>query len=368
MSKKLPPLPPLRQQTGIPLVGRGRSRYMNEESSQLDEYPLQSSFRPYYGSSSSVENQQIGIAIQNQKKWLGSHFMPFQIHSQSNAAGPSRLYSDKTRQTLGNHEDDDTPIGPYRAVTYEARFFGKDVDIVSLEGGPSPYSLPEEEHEGATYFFGAENHPEFRIVPDSEVTPAPGGGPNTVSVTNRNILADDYLPNLGDAPYGNYPDIGSRIHFIDWDDHQEKKHRRHTIIKDPEVQLHSLRYDPNFYSGIHKARKSGLTSHVMGTFSAAGGVASGFAKRANFYPIYHNSWSDELDPLRRILHWHKNKDRNPNIKYGEGDDLTKGVRNPTILIWEFHSRNQKHFFVPVERIASLTHAGHTTHQEIPVRQ
>lgn len=362
MSKKLPPLPPLRQQTGIPLVGRGRSRYMNEESSQLDEYPLQSSFRPYYGSSSSVENQQIGIAIQNQKKWLGSHFMPFQIHSQSNAAGPSRLYSDKTRQTLGNHEDDDTPIGPYRAVTYEARFFGKDVDIVSLEGGPSPYSLPEEEHEGATYFFGAENHPEFRIVPDSEVTPAPGGGPNTVSVTNRNILADDYLPNLGDAPYGNYPDIGSRIHFIDWDDHQEKKHRRHTIIKDPEVQLHSLRYDPNFYSGIHKARKSGLTSHVMGTFSAAGGVASGFAKRANFYPIYHNSWSDELDPLRRILHWHKNKDRNPNIKYGEGDDLTKGVRNPTILIWEFHSRNQKHFFVPVERIASLTHAGHTTNR------
>lgn len=362
MSKKLPPLPPLRVQTGIPLVGLGRSKRMNDESSQLDEYPLQSSFRPYYGSSASVGDQQRSIAVQNQQKWLGSHFMPFQIHSQSNAAGPNRLqYGRNTRQTLGNHEDDDSPIGPYRAVTYKARFFGKDVDIVSLEGGPAPYSLPEADHEEATYFFGAENHPEFRIVPDSEVTLAPGGGPNTVSVTNRNILADDYLPNLGDAPYGNYPDIGSRIHFIDWDDQQERSPRR-TILKDPEVQLHSLRYDPDFYSGIHKARKSGLTSHVMGTFSAAGGVASGFAKRANFYPIYHNSWSDKLDPLKRILHWHKNKDRNPDIKYGEGDDLTKGVRNPTILIFEFHSDNQKHFFIPVERIASLTHAGRTTNR------
>ena len=112
------------------------------------QYPDPDSIhRPYYGSSLSIQDQQIGMTIQNKGNWLGSHFMPLHLYIDSDAAGLNRYEDENSlvpsqRTRVGVHQDDDTTIqglitgsNPSR---YTSKYFGDNVDIVTLEGGDGP--------------------------------------------------------------------------------------------------------------------------------------------------------------------------------------------------------------------------------------
>lgn len=351
----LPPKPQLKYQQGTPVSGGRRFGFTDsvKENSQI-------AVRPYFGSSSSLDDQIRGIHQQAQMGWLGSHYMPYHVFVDSDSAGLNRfedkdvvykradgtlqIQSGSIRPTIGNHPDDLDRDGAYghaagsppSGTVYKSNYFGKDVDIIALEAGVHPVNqnLPE----NFDYLY----HPNFGLAPDE--------------VTDLNILGNDLQENnMGDAPDGPYNHIGTRIKLRDWSSNKSSGH----ALGDKNALL--SRYNN---ANLGKDVRNPLTDHCMGTLSVAGGLISGFAKKANLYPVYMDSERSTIDIINDIRDFHKNKPRNPNIKYGNrrSDDFTQGVRNPTILIIEAQTTHQKVYFTPVERIKRIRHKGETVNR------
>ena len=85
-----------------------------------------------------------------------------------------------------------------------------------------------------------------------------------------------------------------------------------------------------------------LEAHAIGTLSAAGGIHSGFAKKAKLYAIY---MAEGLATVcNAIIHFHNNK----------GTNGTTGLKDPTIVVGEFQYLRDTYDGIKITDIASVT--------------
>ena len=85
-----------------------------------------------------------------------------------------------------------------------------------------------------------------------------------------------------------------------------------------------------------------FSAHAIGTLSAAGGIHSGFAKKAKLYSIY---MAEGLATVcNAIIHFHNNK----------GTNGTTGLKDPTIVVGEFQYLRDTYDGIKITDIASVT--------------
>ena len=85
-----------------------------------------------------------------------------------------------------------------------------------------------------------------------------------------------------------------------------------------------------------------LEAHAIGTLSAAGGIHTGFAKKAKLYAIY---MAEGLATCcNAIIHFHNNK----------GTNGTTGLKDPTIVVGEFQYLRDTYDGIKITDIASVT--------------
>ena len=86
-----------------------------------------------------------------------------------------------------------------------------------------------------------------------------------------------------------------------------------------------------------------LAAHAIGTLSAAGGIHSGFAKKAKLRASY--IYIDGLSTVcNAIIHFHNNK----------GTNGTTGLKDPTIVVGEFQYLRDTYDGIKITDIASVT--------------
>ena len=85
-----------------------------------------------------------------------------------------------------------------------------------------------------------------------------------------------------------------------------------------------------------------FSAHAIGTLSAAGGIHSGFAKKAKLYSIY---MAEGLATVcNAVIHFHNNKSTNG----------TTGLKDPTIVVGEFQYLRDTYDGIKITDIASVT--------------
>ena len=85
-----------------------------------------------------------------------------------------------------------------------------------------------------------------------------------------------------------------------------------------------------------------FSAHAIGTLSAAGGIHSGFAKKAKLYSIY---MAEGLATVcNDVIHFHNNKSTNG----------TTGLKDPTIVVGEFQYLRDTYDGIKITDIASVT--------------
>ena len=85
-----------------------------------------------------------------------------------------------------------------------------------------------------------------------------------------------------------------------------------------------------------------FSAHAIGTLSTAGGIHSGFAKKANLYACYMGEGLATV--ANAVIHFHNNK----------GTNATTGLKNPTIVVGEFQYLRDTYTGIKVSDIASVT--------------
>lgn len=87
-----------------------------------------------------------------------------------------------------------------------------------------------------------------------------------------------------------------------------------------------------------------LSEHGMGVLSAAGGNICGFAKKASLRATYIGNDDGDIEIINAIISWHNNKAVNSST----------GVNNPTIVIGEFQSLQDRKHAIKIDDILSIT--------------
>ena len=96
-----------------------------------------------------------------------------------------------------------------------------------------------------------------------------------------------------------------------------------------------------------------FAAHAIGTLSTAGGLNSGFAKKAKLYAAY--TQEGLATACNAIIHFHNNKSVNS----------TTGLKDPTIVIGEFQYLRDTFQGIKVDEIASITDpTGGTTNRPV----
>ena len=295
--------------------------------------------RPLFGSSDSVAYQKVSLIANQQKNYLGNHFMGKQMttnlpHRHNDPTGQS------TRPTVGRSIDDTyrytgpfghtlNPLTEKTETQYESRFFGKDVDILVLE---------------PTWDFGYVTSEDFNLVDHPEWGLAPENDPN--------ILGND---GLGDAPNGAYNYVSSRLNLKDWKTHYKDINNNiiSEVIPSTGTSLGGRGSMLSRYlnTNLGKKFRAPMDYHMTMCLSLAGGTAGGYAKKANLYPIYLQSSMGFKPVMDDIIDFHQNKPINPET----------GVQNPTILSnsWGSGGRRDHRFYAPVNSINQINHLGTT---------
>ena len=85
-----------------------------------------------------------------------------------------------------------------------------------------------------------------------------------------------------------------------------------------------------------------FSAHAIGTLSTAGGIHSGFAKKANLYACYMGEGLATV--ANAVIHFHNNK----------GTNATTGLKNPTIVVGEFQYLRDTYTAIKISDIASVT--------------
>ena len=121
----------------------------------------------------------------------------------------------------------------------------------------------------------------------------------------------------------------------------------HPDFDDPD-NTGNTRCVPTNWNGCSQAYNVQVTSnnmfsdHAIGTLSAAGGIHSGFAKKAKLYALYMNE--GVATTVNAIIHFHNNK----------GTNGTTGLKDPTIVVGEFQYLQDTYTGIKVSDIASVT--------------
>ena len=121
----------------------------------------------------------------------------------------------------------------------------------------------------------------------------------------------------------------------------------HPDFDDPD-NTGNTRCVPMNWNGCSQAYNVQVTSnnmfsdHAIGTLSAAGGIHSGFAKKAKLYALYMNE--GVATTVNAIIHFHNNK----------GTNGTTGLKDPTIVVGEFQYLQDTYTGIKVSDIASVT--------------
>ena len=130
----------------------------------------------------------------------------------------------------------------------------------------------------------------------------------------------------------------------------------HPDFDDPD-NTGNTRCVPMNWNGCSEAYNNQVTSnnmlaaHGIGTLSVAGGIHSGFAKKANLYVIYTEEGLATV--CNAVIHFHNNK----------GINATTGLKNPTIVVGEFQYLADTYYGIKVSDIASVTDpSGGTTNR------
>ena len=121
----------------------------------------------------------------------------------------------------------------------------------------------------------------------------------------------------------------------------------HPDFDDPD-NTGNTRCVPMDWNGCSQAYNVQVTSnnmfsdHAIGTLSTAGGIYSGFAKKAKLYALYMNEGL--ATTVNAIIHFHNNKSTN----------ATTGLKDPTIVVGEFQYLQDTYTGIKVSDIASVT--------------
>lgn len=166
--------------------------------------------------------------------------------------------------------------------------------------------------------------------------------------------AFDEINNLSGQTYssrytGKYVDIitmegGAGITTTDYIGYQDN----HPDFDDPD-NTGNTRCVPMNWNGCSASfnnqvtSNSMLDSHGIGTLSAAGGINSGFAKKAKLRAIYIYI-DGEAAACNAVIHFHNNK----------GTNATTGLKDPTIVIGEYQSLLDSYYAIKIEDFASVT--------------
>lgn len=196
-------------QLGYPIVSSGA---ISDEYNAIKDLH----HRPEYFSTDSLDDIAFNLGVGRQFNWLGSHFMSYSQAIDSDTSAPNRLQGGM-RGTFGNHPDDDLTKGDYN-TRYFARYFGKDVDIVTMEGA-GEINENRQHNTGNDPCNGYEYHPDYGKTPDVTDADYVSGSFTNVK-TNMNIVGNaasyDQNKRWGDWPYTNYASEGTRLKLIDW--------------------------------------------------------------------------------------------------------------------------------------------------------
>lgn len=316
----------------------------------------------------------------------GSAYAPLQFYLDTNQinnggikVGTSFLY-DNT-QSINN-------------ATWKYRWTGKNVDIVTLEVGPTvaTYSGNHDTHPdfqgnttgavAGTYYYVCQNH---SVMGGSIIVSASNGTRNnyTISVTNNG--ASSYTLSGTDrngVVSGNNPTINIKVgdtltlninatgHPL-WIQTTFGAYNNSSVVSNiPNNGTQSgtivwatatSRVIPMDWPTLGEASNNQITnsnnvfsSHAMGVLSTSAGSICGFAKGANLRVAYSYSTDGVVECIDAIVAWHNSKSINPET----------GVKNPTIMIGEYQYLLDRSTGVPIDSIASITTPNGTVNRPV----
>lgn len=111
----------------------------------------------------------------------------------------------------------------------------------------------------------------------------------------------------------------------------------------------TVKFIPNNWTGLSNSENinqvgntSLLTSHAIGVLSAAAGTYCGYAKESNLYALYLETVAGCVNS---VINWHNAKSINP----------VTGLKNPTILIYEFQYLYNHSTLYKISNITQFTY-------------
>ena len=317
----------------------------------------------------------------------GSAYAPLQFYLDTNQinnggikVGTSFLY-DNT-QSINN-------------ATWKYRWTGKNVDIVTLEVGPTvaTYSGNHDTHPdfqgnttgavAGTYYYVCQNH---SVMGGSIIVSASDGTRNNylISVTNSGVSSYTLSGNDRNGSIsGNNPTINIKVgdkltlsinapgHPL-WIQTTSGAYNSASVVTNIPTntgkQSGSIvwttptsRLIPMNWVDLEEVSNNQITnsnsafsSHAMGVLSAAAGSICGFAKGANLRVAYTTGGDGVVECIDAIIAWHNLKSNN----------LETGVKNPTIMIGEYQYLLDRSTGVPIDSIASITTPNGTVNRPV----
>ena len=316
----------------------------------------------------------------------GSAYAPLQFYLDTNQinnggikVGTSFLY-DNT-QSINN-------------TSWKYRWTGKNVDIVTLEVGPTvaTYSGNHDTHPdfqgnttgavAGTYYYVCQNH---SVMGGSIIVSASNGTRNNYTISATNNGASSYTLSGTDrngVVSGNNPTINIKVgdtltlninatgHPL-WIQTTSGAYNSSSVVSNiPNNGTQSgtivwatptSRLIPMNWPDLEELSNNQVTnsnsafsSHAMGVLSVAAGSICGFAKGANMRVAYTTGGDGVVECIDAIVAWHNSKSINPET----------GVKNPTIMIGEYQYLVDRSTGVPINSIASITTPNGTVNRPV----
>lgn len=304
----------------------------------------------------------------------GSSYAPLQFYLDTN-----QINNGSTK--VGTSTLDDTKS--ISNATWKYRWTGKNVDIVTLEVGPTvaTYAGNHDTHPdfqgnttgatAGTYRYVCQNH---SSMGGSIIVSASNGTRNnyTISVVNNgtssytlsgidrngSISGNNQTINIrvGDTLTLNINASGHPL-WIQTTSGAYNSSSVVTNIPNNGTQSGTIvwatptsRLIPMNWVDLEEASNNQITnsnsafsSHGMGVLSAAAGSICGFAKGANLRVSYTTGGDGVVECIDAIISWHNSKSINPET----------GVKNPTIMIGEYQYLTERRYGVPINSVSSI---------------
>ena len=322
----------------------------------------------------------------------GADYSGLQFYLDTNQMDPGDTSGDPNtigRETSGTGPDD---YASYIDESYTSRWAGKNVDLITMEGGlgiqnttyqnlhdlhPDFQCLSGEEHShndlnSGTYVYqctvhsymvGTININPFSVTRNEYNITVSGGSSYTFSGSDRNgnitgsnptltFNAGDKITFTLDSSVSGHPfeirlsSGGSAVNDMSIIGNGNNSG---TIVWETRTNSRFFPMDWSSY-GLNSSSNNQitsnncLTSHATGVLSVAAGAICGFAKRASMRSTYIVS-DGPIDVINAIISWHNSKPVNPET----------GERNATIMIGEYQYLLDSNRGIPIDSIQTIEH-------------